>query len=127
MKFLLVIAFAFSILAFSQQNENKVKVTSIDLVTGEWKWVSTSSGIIENCEYSSDDHYAVIDFGSNGKYVELHNGTVFMEANYVVLKTNETSGTLKFNNKNYERSVRRVNNQLEITRGELTDTYIKIQ
>lgn len=127
MKYLLFVILVISILACKKQNEDKVNITSIDQLTGAWQWVSTCGGIIENCAYASDTIYAVIHFGSNGRYVELHNGTVYMEANYVVIKTNETSGTLKFNNKNYQNPVSIVNGQLEISRGELTDTYFKIQ
>lgn len=127
MKLLLLIVITLSILAYSKQNVDKVNVTSIDQLAGEWQWESTCGGIIENCAYSSGTNYAVIDFGSNGKYIELRNGTVYMEANYVVIKTTDTSGILKFNNKSYENSVSIVNGQLEITRGELTDTYLKIQ
>lgn len=127
MKIFILITLAFSILACSKQNEDKIDETGIDQVTGEWQWVSTCGGIIQNCTYSSDTNYAVIHFGSNGKYMELHNGTVYMEANYVVIKTTDTTGTLKFNNKSYENSISIVNEQLEITRGELTATYLKIQ
>lgn len=127
MKFLLLIVLALSILAFSKQHEDKIDVTRIDQVIGEWQWVSTCGGITKNYTYSSDTNYAVIQFGSNGKYMELHNGTVYTEANYVVMKTSDTTGTLKFNNKSYEYSISIMNGQLEITKGELTDTYFRIQ
>lgn len=126
MKQLLLILLALSMAGCSKQNEDKIELTSIDQVTGEWQWVSTCGGLIENCAYSSGDHYAVIVFGSNGKFVELHNGTVYKEADYLVVKINKTSGTLRFNNSKYESPVRIVNNLLEISRGELVDTYQKI-
>jgi hypothetical protein len=126
MKVLLLIVLALSILSCSKQKDDNPNITNISQLTGEWQWVSTCGGIVENCSYSSDNNYAVIAFGSNGKYVELHNGTVYMEANYIIVKIDETSGTLRFNSYKYENSVRIVNNQLEIGRGELVDTYKKL-
>jgi hypothetical protein len=126
MKLLLVILLTLSMIGCAKQNEDKMDVTSIDQVAGEWQWVSTCGGIINSCSYASETNYAVIDLGSNGKFVELHNGTVYKEADYVIVKVNETSGTLRFNNIKYESSVRIVNNHLEISRGELVDTYQKI-
>lgn len=126
MKLLFAIILTLSIIGCTKQNEDKMDVTSIDQVSGEWQWISTCGGIIQNCTYSSDSNYAIIDLGSNGKYVELHNGTVYREANYCIVKINETSGTLRFNNNKYESPVKIVNNQLEIVRGELIDTYQKI-
>lgn len=126
MRLLLLVLMSLCILSCSKQNEDKMDVTNIDQLTGEWKWVSTCGGIIENCSYSSDTNYAVIGFGSNGKFVELHNGTVYMEADYIVVKINETSGRLRFNSQKYENILSIVNNQLEIGRGEIVDTYKKI-
>jgi len=126
MKLLLLIVLMLSILSCSKQKDDNPNITSINQLTGQWQWVSTCGGIVENCSYASDTHYAVIDFGSNGKYVELHNGTVYLEANYIIVKINETSGTLRFNSYKYENSVRIVNNQLEIGRGELVDNYKKL-
>lgn len=116
-----------SILACSKQGDDKMDITSIDQVTGEWQWLSTCGGIIENCTYASDTNFAVIDFGPSGKYVELHNGAVYLEADYIVVKTDETTGTLRFNSYKTERFLKIVNNQLEISRGELVDTYKKLK
>jgi len=121
-----MIGLVVSILGCSKQAEDKLDVTNIDQITGEWQWISTCGGIIENCSYSSDTNYAVVDFGSNGKFVELHNGTVYMEADYIIIKSNETTGRLRFNSQKYESRLSIVNNQLEIHRGELIDTYKKI-
>ncbi|MDO9256394.1 MAG: hypothetical protein Q7U54_12835 [Bacteroidales bacterium] len=126
MKLLLLVLFAFSIVSCAKQNEDKVNVTTLGQITGEWQWLSTCGGIVENCTYSSDTNYAVIDFGSNSKYVELHNGIVYMEADYIIIKGNETSGRIRFSGQKYESTVSIVNNQLEIGRGELVDTYKKI-
>jgi hypothetical protein len=126
MKLLLLVLLTISIISCTKQNEDKMNVTSIGQVTGEWQWISTCGGIDENCIYSSDTNYAIIDFGSNGKFVELHNGTVYMEADYIIIESNETSGRLRFSSQKYERSVSLVNNHLEIGRGELVDTYKKI-
>ncbi len=126
MKLLLLVLLSFSIVSCAKQNEEIIKVKSIGQITGEWQWVSTCGGIVENCVYASETNNAVIVFGSNGKYVELHNGTVYMEADYIVIKVNETSGRLRFTGQKYESTVSIVNNKLEIGRGELVDTYKKI-
>jgi hypothetical protein len=126
MKLLLLVLLTFSIVSCAKQNEDKVKITTIGQITGEWQWISTCGGIVENCIFKSDTNYAVIDFGSTGKFVELHNGTVYMEADYIIIKENETSGRLRFSGQKYESTVSIVNNQLEIGRGELVDTYKKI-
>lgn len=126
MKLLLLVLLSFSIVSCAKQNEENIKVKSISQITGEWQWVSTCGGIVENCVYASETNNAVIDFGSNGKFVELHNGTVYMEADYIVIKVNETSGRLRFTGQKYESTVSIINNKLEIGRGELVDTYKKI-
>lgn len=126
MKLLLLVLLSFSIVSCAKQSEENIKVKSISQITGEWQWVSTCGGIVENCVYASETNNAVIDFGSNGKFVELHNGTVYMEADYIVIKVNETSGRLRFTGQKYESTVSIINNKLEIGRGELVDTYKKI-
>jgi len=126
MKLLLLVLLMFSLVSCTKQNEDKMNVTSIGQISGEWQWISTCGGIVESCNYASDTTYAVIDFGSNGKYVELHNGTVYMEADYSITKANEVSGSLRFTGQKYESTFSIVNNQLEIGRGELVDTYKKI-
>jgi len=126
MKLKLLFLLMFSIISCAKQNEDKMNVKTIGQITGEWQWLSTCGGIVENCVYASDTNYAVIDFGSNGKFVELHNGTVYMEADYIIIEANETSGRLRFSSQKYERTVSIVNNKLEIGRGELVDSYKKI-
>lgn len=126
MKSLMLSFLVIALFACTKSKDDKPKISGIDQLTGEWQWVSTCGGIVENCSYSSDTNYAVIDFGSNGKFVELHNGTVYMEADYIIVKNSETSARLRFSSQKYESTLSLVNNHLEIGRGELVDTYNKI-
>ena len=126
MKILILFILVIALFACSKSKDDNPGISGIDQLTGEWQWVSTCGGIVENCTYSSDTNYAVIDFGANGKFVELHNGTVYMEADYILVKTTETSARLRFSSQKYETTLSIVNNQLEISRGELVDTYNKI-
>jgi hypothetical protein len=114
------------LLACSKQNDDDLNVSNINQLRGEWKWVSTCGGFVQGCTYSSSSNYAVILFSSNGGFLELHNDAIYQKTNYYVNKTNETSGTLILENEEYQRPLRIVNHLLEIQRGELTDTYKKI-
>ena len=126
MKSLILFTLVIALFACAKSKDDNPNISGIDQLTGEWQWVSTCGGIVENCTYSSDTNYAVIDFGSNGKFVELHNGTVYMEADYIVVKTSETSARLRYSSQKYESALSIVNNHLAISRGELVDTYKKI-
>jgi hypothetical protein len=115
------------ILACSKQNDDNLTVTSLDQLRGEWEWVSTCGGLTPDCTYSSASNHAEILFSLNGIFVEKHNDTICQQTHYTVIKINETSGTLILDNKEYQSPIRIVNNQLEIRRGELADTYKKIK
>jgi len=127
MKSVIFILLIVSLLACSKQDNDNVNVTVMDQLNGSWEWVSTCGGLIQTCAYSSSEHYAVISFGSNGKYVEYWNDTIYLEANYSITQINDSSAMLRINSNKYESPVTVVNNQLEIGLGELVVTYKKIK
>ena len=126
MKSLLLFTLLIVLFGCAKPKEDNQKISGIDQLTGEWHWVSTCGGFVKNCLYSSDTNYAVVDFGSNDKFVELHNGTVYREADYSVVKTSETTARLLFSGQNYESTLSIVHNRLEIGSGELVNTYTRI-
>ena len=131
MKTLSIFFFLFSIISCSKVNDNKV--LNLDQLNGTWKWESTCGGFFYDCGYSSSSHYANIEFTSEGRIVEMHNDTIFLTANFSILKNDDSSGMLILNNiisnsvlsEHLERSISISNNELQIIRGELIDTYKK--
>ena len=105
----------------------KIEVTSIDQIPGKWNWESTCGGVIDTCLYSSKSRYASIDFTSDGKYIEKHNETIYMQSDYSVIKYDDNFGTLLLDNSNISRPVTVLNNRLLITRGDSLDSYIKVK
>lgn len=127
MRLFLLIVLTACLHACSKQNEEYLYVNSIDQLNGEWRWESTCGGFVGGCGYPSNSNYAVIIFCSNGKFIEKHNDTVYLQADFVLRRINDVTGTIRFNSEKYENSVSIVNNRLEIGRGELLDTYKKIR
>jgi hypothetical protein len=131
MKTLSIFIFLFCIISCSKVNDNKV--LNLDQLNGTWKWESTCGGLVSDCGYSSSSHYANIEFTGDGRIVEKHNDTIFLTANFSILKNDDSSGMLILNNiisnsvlsEHIEYSISISNNELHITRGELIDTYKK--
>jgi hypothetical protein len=103
-----------------------VNVTSIDQIKGRWKWESTCGGIIYQCNFSSKTVYASIEFTNDLKFIETHNDTVYLKTNYSITKYDDTFGTIVLENPAISLPVAIIDNKLLITRGELTDSYYKI-
>jgi hypothetical protein len=104
-----------------------IDVSSIDQIPGKWQWESTCGGIEYECEYSSKSNKATIEFTNGGEYVEIHNGTVFLETKYTIQKFDDSMGSLILENPAVSRPITILNNRLLITRGELMDSYYKIK
>jgi hypothetical protein len=105
----------------------EIEVTSIDQIPGIWKWEYTCGGILNNCEYSSKAHFAKIEFSSDGRYIEKHNDTIYIQTNYSIVNIDYTFGTLILENPALSVPITILNNRLLITRGELLDNYRKIK
>jgi hypothetical protein len=117
----------FMVLLYGCSKKSIVDVTSIDQIPGKWKWESTCGGVIYNCTFPTKTMSASIEFTSDGKYIEIHNDTIFLQTNYNILKYDETFGTLELKNSTISLPITIVSNRLLITRGELADTYFKLR
>jgi len=104
----------------------KIDVTSIDQIPGKWNWEATCGGYIDTCILSSKSNYASIEF-TNGNYIEKHNGTVYLQTDYNVIKYDDNFGTLLLNNSNISRPITIVNNRLVISRDDFQDSYMKVK
>jgi hypothetical protein len=119
----------------AKEENNTLKVTSINQIGGTWKWKSTCGGLIENCKYSSSSDFATLDFSNDGKFVEKHNDTIYLTANYTILKIDDSHGGLTLENiqtsgvfsESIEYSISIVSNELWVFRGELLDKYNKVK
>jgi predicted secreted protein len=119
----------------TKEENDTMKVTSIDQINGTWKWKSTCGGLIDDCANSSSSHFAIIEFSSDGKFEEKHNDTIYLTANFSIMKTSETYGRLILDNiittgmfaESIEYSISIESNELWISRGELLDKYYKIK
>jgi hypothetical protein len=107
----------------------EIVITSIDQIPGKWQWGSTCGDIDASyvCVYSSTSHWATIDFTSDGKYIERHNDTIFLQTTYTLTKIDDAWGTLILENPPENRPIAIVNQQLLITRGGYLDSYMKMQ
>jgi hypothetical protein len=119
--------FVILLLIISAGCKKEIEVTSIDQIPGTWRWESTCGGIQYECITASKANYATIEFTDNGKYIENHNGTMFLQTNYTITNTDNTFGTLILENPAESRPIAIMNNALLITRGELLDSYTKIK
>lgn len=115
----------FVILIFGCKKE--IEVTSIDQIPGTWRWESTCGGIEYECITGSKTNYATIKFTGDGKYIEKHNGTLYLQTNYTITKTDDTYGTLILESPAESRPITIMNNALLITRGDYLDSYTKIK
>jgi hypothetical protein len=125
MRIILILAITAFICSCSKKSY--IDVSSIDQVPGKWKWESTCGGIIPGCKYSSKTDYATIEFTTDGKYIETHNETIYLQSGYLIIKSDDTFGTLVLESKNISRPITIIDNRLLITRGELMDSYLKIK
>jgi len=115
--------------------EDSMSITSLDKITGIWKWESTCGGLINSCGYSSESHYAEIKFTLENKLIETHNDTTYLTANYTVKTSDNSVGILALVNiesnsiisDSIQYSISIKNDELFITRGELLDTYKKVK
>jgi len=110
--------------------EKIIEVSSVDDIPGTWRWLSTCEGEGDNdysCINASDANYAVIEFRSNGDYIEKHMDTVYLQTNYSILKIDDLFGTLILEDPPVNRPVTVINNKLIIQRGASEDTYEKIK
>lgn len=107
----------------------EIEITSIDQIPGKWQWGSTCGDIDTSyvCIYSSDSMWATIDFTSDGKYIERHNDTIFLETKYTLTRIDDSWGTLILENPAENRPIAIMNHQLLITRGRYLDSYMKMQ
>jgi hypothetical protein len=114
-------------LLYGCSKKSIVEVTSIDQIPGKWKWESTCGGVIYNCTFPTKTTSASIEFTSDGKYIEMHNNTIFLQTNYNIVKYDLTYGTLELQNSTISRPITIISNRLLITRGELADSYFKMR
>ena len=125
------------LLSCSNEYESNIKVTSIDQLVGTWKWESTCGGIVNNCSYPSKLNYAEFDFFKDGQFIHKVNGTVELKANYMLKKTNSTSGAIilkidtviytQYTSSHSEIPINIADNELLIYQGELVESYVKIE
>jgi hypothetical protein len=115
------------LIVFFAACKKDLEVTSIDQIPGRWRWESTCGGAEFDCTYGTKTNYATIDFTSHGEYIEKHNGEIFLQTNYTILKDDELLGTLVLETPAENRPIAIMNNLLLITRGTYIDTYSKIK
>jgi hypothetical protein len=127
MKTYITLFFVVCIISCSQKDNDLIKISNIDQLKGIWKWESTCGGFTGECANSSNSHYATIEFLSSGRFVEKHNNTIYQQTNYKVIKIDDVSGKLILDNSDYQRPISITNNHLQVIRGSLIDTYIKIE
>jgi len=136
MKNLLIPVFVIIMISCSKQNDD-IAVTNIDQLVGNWKWESTCGGFINSCGYPSKTLFQEIDLYANGQYIHKTNNQIDFKADYTLKKTNDISGTLVLNidtaiyteyySKQLKLPIAIGNNRLNISRGELSDSYVKIK
>lgn len=110
--------------------EKIIDVSSVNDIPGTWRWLSTCGGVGDNdytCVNASDANYAVIEFRSDGNYIEKHMDTVYLQTNYSIVKIDDLFGTLILGDPPVNRPVTVINNKLIIQRGAFEDTYEKIK
>ncbi|MCX6333750.1 MAG: hypothetical protein NT092_05530 [Bacteroidia bacterium] len=109
-------------------DEKIIEVTSVDQIPGTWRWESTCGGDTAFiCVNASKSNYATVEFKSNGAYIEKHMDTVYLQTNYILIKSDDMFGTLILENPNESRPVTVMNNELIIQRGSFEDNYTKIK
>ena len=102
-------------------------VTSIDQIPGTWRWEYSCGGANDTCIYGSKSNYATIEFRSDGKYIEKHNDTIYLQTNYTLINSDYTFGSLVLDSPAVSLPIAILDNLLLITRGNYLDTYKKIK
>jgi hypothetical protein len=100
MKKLISATFLIMILISSCHDKAKdqIQVTSIDQLPGLWHWEYGGGGFAGSTVYSSKSNYATIEFTSDGKYIEKHNDTIFITADYSITKLDDVSASMILEN-----------------------------
>ena len=99
-----------------------LSVTSIDQIPGTWRWEYSCGGANDTCVYGSKVNYATIEFRSDGKYIEKHNDTLYLQTNYTLINTDYTFGSLVLESPAVSLPIAILDNLLLITRGDYLDT-----
>jgi hypothetical protein len=115
------------ILVFLLRCKKDLIVSSIDQIPGTWRWEYTCGGVNDSCIYGSKANYATIEFRSDGKYIEKRNDTLYLQANYTLINTDYTFGSLILDNPSVSLPITIMDNLLLISRGNYLDTYKKIK
>jgi hypothetical protein len=114
-------------IAFLSGCNKEITVTSIGQIPGTWRWESTCGGADDTCIYRSDEHYATIEFRSDGKYVEYRNDTLYLQTNYILENSDDIFGSLILENPSVSYPIVIMDNKLYVTRGSYMDGYRKIK
>jgi hypothetical protein len=108
--------------------KKEIIVTSIDQVPGTWQWEShCGGGDLDTCIYRSDTEYATIEFKTDGKYLEKHNDTIFLQSTYHLINLDGTFGTLIIDSPYRSYPITIMDNMLLITKADYMDSYRKIK
>jgi hypothetical protein len=116
-----------SILSVFISCKKDIIVTSIGQIPGTWRWESTCGGDNDTCIYRTENKYAIIEFRSDGKYVEKRNDTLYLQTDYTIINSDDTFGTLSLDSPSVSYPITVMNNMLLITRGNYMDSYRKIK
>ncbi len=133
MKTLIFLFTLFLMISCTKPVEDSMLISSLDQITGIWKWESTCGGFTDNCGYSSSSHYAQIEFTSGAQFIETHNDTVYFAAHYEIQKSEDNHGTLNLYKMGSDDilskgSISILDNKLQLSfGGELYETYKKIK
>lgn len=114
-------------LTMASCSEKPLDVGSVKQIPGLWKWESSCGGLDYECTYQSKSQWATIEFTDEGKYIENHNDTLYLETTYTLQVYDDMYGTIVLESPYASRPVTVLNNRLLITRGEILDTYYKIR
>jgi hypothetical protein len=106
--------------------KKKDPVASLDALPGNWRWESTCGGTVFGCRYSSKSEYATIEFTSDGKFIEKHNDTVFLQLPYTLTKYDDMFGSLQLGTQ-FSLPVSIINNRLLIDRFDLQEQYSRMK
>ncbi len=117
----------------SKEKEEELKITSIDQVNGIFQWESTCGGYSGGCGYASTEHYGEFIFSTTGQFTEKFNDSIYLTAEYSIVKVDEKNGSLMLYNiisnidtaKIVQYSMTILNNKLCLMRGDIFYTFHK--
>jgi hypothetical protein len=127
MKALLIPFFVICMISCTKKDDNPIKVTNLDQLTGIWKWDYTCGGFAGGCRYPSDLFFMEIEFTQNGEFIEKHNNKIYQQTNFTIIKKDDILGKLVLANSNYQSTIYIANYHLKIMDGDLVSTYTKIK